>query len=138
MTNNTQSDQRVQQELASIPKNGQGDLILTSELVADLSAESRLTIVLNAGARHQLVAQNQACDDLVAKHYNDIHPSKGGLNYDPYARYAKGCPTLLRAAERHRTYIESKKRAREAAVAPPEDAHEKEMSFRFHLPSEQS
>lgn len=109
-TQETEVEQRVAAEIASLKKNAQGEYLINHEKLAELSIETRLVLLLDAGAGHARVADSQVFNEIKDTRYKDIHPSKGGLAWDAYQKYARECPTLLAAAERHRAFVTAKKK----------------------------
>jgi len=101
---------KVLDELAGINvnKKGQRPVVLTE--LPDLLEETRLILLFDAVVGKPPLANKDVEQALTDELYDHIHPSRGGLSWDAYNKYARNCPPVAEAAARHRAFIEAKKR----------------------------
>jgi hypothetical protein len=100
-------DARIERELTVIPRDKQGNLILTLEHNSNLAEETRLVLLLHAGTGSWRILPVEVFSALKEEFYRAIHPNRGGLNWEAYNKYARGSTRVAEAAAAHRAHIES-------------------------------
>jgi hypothetical protein len=105
----TEIDTRVAGELAAITTDENGRRKITVAQLEPLAVHTHLVLLFASATDHVPLADEETMSFLGDKYYNLLHSSRGGLSWEAFNEYARGCKHVADAAQRHREYIGAKK-----------------------------
>src|ERR1700677_581893 len=106
------SEARVQRELENLVKDQNGDISLAIEGLQNYDPRTLLGVLLDATAGDGVgprIADPKVFRVLKDAFYRDFNGFIGGVTKKAYAKYARECRSVQKAAENHREKFVAKK-----------------------------